>query len=147
MNNTVDKLNKTKERLYREFLRVFKQTEKEGAKQAERYAEMLETIRQIIISGGIKVSEVGKCAESQPISWYKQMVSKQQAILNSRKELLERFGELMSVKTPEVFGDVVKEMFVSFRGLVKSSGYSFNEIEMIRREQQQGVSSETVLAK
>lgn len=144
MNNMVDKLNKTREPLYQEFLRVFKQSQNVSASQRQVcYAEMLEVIRKLIISSDTKVSDVGKCAESQPISWYKQTISKEQAEFNSTVELLERFSELMAVESQEVFRDVVKELFVSFRGMVKSSGYSLKEIEMIRREQQQGVSSST----
>lgn len=148
MNNKVDNLNKTRERLYREFLRVFKQSQNVSASQQRVcYAEMLEIIRKLIISCNIEISEVSKCAESQPISWYKQTISKEQAVMNSQKELLERFGELIEVESQEVFRDVVKELFVSFRGMVKSSGYSFKEVEMTRREQRQGVSSTTALAR
>lgn len=138
---------KTREQLYREFLRAFKQTKNtSGEQQKVYYAEMLEVIRKLIISCDMNVSEVGKCAESQPISWYKRTVSGEQAVLNSQRELLERFAELMSVESPEVYGDLIEEVFVAFRGLVKASNLTLKSVEMTRREIQ-GVSSKTGLAR
>lgn len=149
MNNMVDNLNKTQERLYRKFLRVFKMATTDNREQQQCYAELLEVIRNLIISCNVRVSEVGKCAESQPITWYKQMIPKEQAILNSKIELMQRFSEFINAKSQEVKVDIVKELFVSFRGLLNASGLKFNQIEQLRRERQEikrGVSSTNLTA-
>lgn len=145
----VDNLNKTQERLYREFLRVFKKATTNNREQQQNYAELLEVIRKLIISCNVKVSEVGKCAESQSITWYKKMLPKERAILNSKIELMKRFEEFINAKSQEVKGDILKEIFVSFRGLLNASGLKFDQIEQLRRAQQEikrGVSKTNLTA-
>jgi len=120
--------------LYSLFLRDFKGTFDANLRLLQiYYADMLEVIRTLMINNGVNIKGL-KGGESQPVHWYKNLAASDQKLQTARTDLLEKFYELLQVKT-EAIKDQLNDIFNSFKRVLEANNISFVQIEKVRRAQ------------
>lgn len=118
--------------LFSLFWQNFKQTISGGIKQVKLgYAEMLEVVRTLMVRNNVNPSQL-KIDKSQPVEWYKNSLPQKERLNNARADLLERFDELLTIKT-EAIKDQLGDVFNIVKQVIEASKQSFAEIEEIRR--------------
>ena len=120
--------------LFSLFWQNFKTTFEGTIKEVKvAYAEMLEVIRTFMIKNEVNPSQL-QSTESQPVKWYKNTLPAKEKLNNARANLLERFDELMGIKTQEARQDQLGDVLDGTKQVIGANGYEFAEIEEIRRE-------------
>ncbi len=119
--------------LFSLFWQNFKTTFEGSVKEVKvAYAEMMEVIRTFMIKNQVNPAQL-KSVESQPVKWYKNTLPQKERLNNARANLLERFYELIGVKTQEARQDQLGDVFDGTKQVIDANGYEFAEIEEIRR--------------
>ncbi|MBQ8522267.1 MAG: hypothetical protein IJ458_01215 [Clostridia bacterium] len=116
------------------FLTEYKETlTKDDINQIQvHYAEMLEVVRTLMISSKTNIKELD-FEQNQAIQWYKNAVPEKQKLANARLDMLQKFYELLKMKT-EAVKDQLKDVLSSFKQLVEAHKISFARVEQVRRE-------------
>ncbi len=116
------------------FLAEYKETLKTNKTQklTVHYAEMLEIIRTLMVRTKTNIKDTS-VAKNQPIEWYQENSPSKQKLEIARINLLQRFGEFLTLKT-EAAKDQLLEIFKEFKNLVEKHNISFVNIEQTRRE-------------
>lgn len=118
--------------LFSLFWQNFKQSISGGVKQIKLgYAEMLEVVRTLMIRNKVNPAQL-RIDESQPVKWYKNTLPQKEKLNNARADLLERFDELLTVKT-EAIKDQLGDVFNKVKQVIEANKFEFAEIEEIRR--------------
>lgn len=123
--------------LYSLFLQEYKETltENQKNKLQVHYAEMLEVVRTLMVSTKSDIKQFKPDKDQQVIEWYKQLspIKAKQKLVDARIDLLQKFYELLPMET-EAIKDQLGDMLVSFKQLVEANGFSFSQIEELRRD-------------
>lgn len=97
------------------------------------YAEMLEIIRTLMVVNKVNIKQV-KLSNNQPIMWYQNFASPEQKLASARTDLLQKFEELLTMKT-EAVKDQLGDILNSFNNLLNVNNLNFSLIEKLRRLQ------------
>lgn len=97
------------------------------------YAEMLEIIKTLVVENQSSLQEISSNNSSQAMDWYTALISDEEKVYYSSTDLLERYYELLSIENNEVFKDGLKDLFVSFKQVIKANNISFKQVELLRR--------------
>lgn len=97
------------------------------------YADMLEVIRTLMVFNGINTRELQE-ATYQPVEWYDNFASKKVQVKSCRTDLLQKFYELLLIESSEIVKDQLRELFTSFKKLMKATELEFAQIEIVRRD-------------
>jgi predicted house-cleaning noncanonical NTP pyrophosphatase (MazG superfamily) len=95
------------------------------------YADMLEVVRTLIVATKTNINNID-VQTNQTVDWYKNASPSKQKLTIARIDLLQKFDELLKMKT-EAIKDQLLDMLESFKQLLVAHKLSFVQVEQTRR--------------